>query len=771
MADKTYNITLPDGNTINVPAWASQETLEQLVSKLEEANVIDKNILSNLREIDVDSEALGKGIGVLYETVKQNTKNSQKNAEKISDNAEKLGKGVADTVNNLSNTEKPLSKMIDYAGMGITGGGKLLGKGLESLSGQGTVTSQRLESLTKVLGGITTSGLAYAGFVAGQVEQLADAQRVMIDSGAVFSDADDVGRLVDNIKQVGITYTKLSEIVSNYTRGIAYIGGSTADGARVFSNRLNVLMEDLEQFSDFGFSVDEIADAYAQYLNIARLQQLTDQRLADGSSSLDVGFQNLLAESSALSALTKQSRSDILGRIVTAFEDPKLSASLSVISQRDSSLANTVTEATKIFQTRATEGVESASGGLYSILQSALNEAVTNYRGRPEDFEITSFLNELDPTLTAALQASGILETMENAFKSGDIDALKNAVDIDLPRAILNMELSAQGQGELGQRLLALQTALILQQQELGQLQGKDQSEVQAATEELKKDIKGNAEGIAAVNNFSQTLLKVQSAITPNLQDASEVVRKFSETLKEGTETIQKVTGVEYSQTVINSKLSPERIERIQKAVADGEVLSAEDRELLEDMVIAVRRENRDFLSTVASNTAVGTGMGAGVGFLAGGIGAVPGAITGAIGGFIGGVANYLGAGDLLEDTANMSVSNSTLMSELLGYKPEDIIDAYKNTNENRFMGGPVEPGMSYTVGEKGPEQIIPMQPGYVVSTEDLEKLRKSDVDSSDYQSLVENRKRTLETMVSLENALRAFMLNKKINKTVSDYS
>lgn len=773
MADKIYNLVLPDGTSLTVPAWATEETLSQLTESLKQSNIIDNSILSKISDIKVDSDNLQSALKDYYESVQKTKRVGEEQAEAIQQSTESVARGIAGAVDSLANTEKPLSKMVEYAESGLKGVGSGLGRASEKLKKKFDVSGSQMSVLGDVLGGVTTAGAAYAGFVAGQVEQLAAAQKTMIDSGAIFRDASDIGSLVNRVKQTGITYTKLSEIVSQYTRGIAYVGDTTSEGAKTFVDRFENVMVDLEEFGDFGFSVDEIADAYAAYLETARLRQITDTTLANNSSALDMGFQNLLAESSALSTLTKESRGNILSRIVDAFQDSTLTAGLARMQERDPVLTQTLEEATKMFQTRATEDVERASGGLFSVLQTGLNQAVKNYAGRPEDFEITSFLREVDPVFVTALQKTGVLTSIEEALQSNNIPALKKAIDKDLPDAIKNMDLFTQGQTPAIKRLLDMGEAMVPFTQQFGALLEADQTEIDQITEDTKKAMADNAAGIAAINNFKTEFLKIQAAITPNLQDASEVVRMFTSTLSSATDIIQKVTGVEYSTFMIDQKLNdPERINRIEQAIANNEELTAEDRELLEDMAISVKRQERSFLGIMGSSIAAGTAIGAGVGMTALGAGAAPGAVLGAIGGTIGGLLNYFGAGDILEDASDMSVSDgSSIQGSIMGSDPEEIMKRYKELGiEQREMGGPVQAGKPYVVGENGPELMVPDNSGTIVPNNLMNQISSS-TSGENIQELLQSKRQTLQTMKNLQRVVEQMVQNSKTQRAVRDYS
>ena len=368
---------------------------------------------------------------------------------------------------------------------------------------------------------------------------------------------------------------------------------------------------------------------------------------------------------------------------------------------------------------------------------------------------------QIDPTLTAALQKTGVLDEIETALKTDNVGMLKKAVDIDLPNAILNMDLFTQSQTAVGKRLVDIQTAMIPFQQQFGALAEKDQTEIDSIIETTKKNMSENAAGVAAINNFKTEFLKIQAAITPNLQDASEVVRKFSSTLTEATEMIQKVTGLEYSDFVIESQISDsDRMANIRQRIAGDEQLTPEDRELLEDMVVNIRKSKREDLNATVKK------------YLAGpeGFESTSGSILAAI---VNSGINATGfLGDLLEDSADLSVSDgSSLLGDIIGSDPEAILEEYNKLKmQQRAFGGPVTAGQPYIVGERGPEIMVPRENGMIQPNNKISFAPAMD-NSSVIDEIIASKQHSLETMRNLERVVDQMLQNNKLNRTTRDYS
>ena len=75
MAGKdVYNITLPDGTTVPVPAWASESTLEMLVAQLDREYSLDKQLIKEIYNINIDTSSAEKKFKEAVEKIIKNQK-------------------------------------------------------------------------------------------------------------------------------------------------------------------------------------------------------------------------------------------------------------------------------------------------------------------------------------------------------------------------------------------------------------------------------------------------------------------------------------------------------------------------------------------------------------------------------------------------------------------------------------------------------------------------------------------------------------------------
>ena len=75
---KTTNILLPDGSTLQVPAWASETTLVAMAQQMQRTNVLTSEMLDGVKEMaDLDDETI-KAIHNTIEATKTNAETDAK---------------------------------------------------------------------------------------------------------------------------------------------------------------------------------------------------------------------------------------------------------------------------------------------------------------------------------------------------------------------------------------------------------------------------------------------------------------------------------------------------------------------------------------------------------------------------------------------------------------------------------------------------------------------------------------------------------------------
>lgn len=84
---KKNQIPLPDGTAVQLPAWASESTLEAMALQLQRANVLTDTLLGGVKELKEVDQAV---IDSVNATIKGVSANSKANADQAKDKKIKL---------------------------------------------------------------------------------------------------------------------------------------------------------------------------------------------------------------------------------------------------------------------------------------------------------------------------------------------------------------------------------------------------------------------------------------------------------------------------------------------------------------------------------------------------------------------------------------------------------------------------------------------------------------------------------------------------------
>ena len=113
MAAKIYNITLPDGTTVPLPAWATDETLRRLVAETTASKKLDEKLLKVLSGIVHETGSIDDILRDLKSATQREAKkreildkSTQRSVGRFTTAATKAAKGMGDT-------SKPLSTSLN----------------------------------------------------------------------------------------------------------------------------------------------------------------------------------------------------------------------------------------------------------------------------------------------------------------------------------------------------------------------------------------------------------------------------------------------------------------------------------------------------------------------------------------------------------------------------------------------------------------------------------------------------------------------------------
>lgn len=533
MAD--INIQIGD-QVIAVPEWATESTLQQLRASMQTNARFEKSLLKLMGTAGQSLEGVEKATKDMAQNVQRETKKRDKDNMQT---GRKVGRAFNGLINRFNQTEKPLTAMVDLVGdfgsglNGVIGG---LGKINNKFGGfMGTVS----KNLSKYGGPIMEAGLAYAGFVAAKVEQFADAQKTLIDAGAIFMEGGIEGfeQLRSRTYDAGISYDQLSKIVSGYGVALQSLSNGVSGGTDAFVNYFTAMNDTADAFGDFGMASGDMATAYAEYINVQRLTGRINKDTTDAQSKLNKGFTDLMLETSALAALTGENRSELLKRRMSALSEVDVAASLKILrNQSKEGSAQVLEEITKQLA-----DVAPHFGEIGATLTDALNREAFASANNIETFDIE---RTLDPITKGAINKAmpNLLDNINSAMQSGNIEGVTNMVR----DALLNVEQEQFGSALATKDTVAgmvreIQKSSILLDQAQGNLANMGKDELDAQKKITEEQLKASGEITKNFNNLTEGFLKAQDALTPSMDMASTTLKAFGDTLKAGADFIQGV--------------------------------------------------------------------------------------------------------------------------------------------------------------------------------------------------------------------------------------
>ena len=723
----THNIKLPDGTTVTVPSWATERTLEQLASILGKNNDLAALMVTQLGGLGKDADEFKESLERLR---KVKTKSVKKQTDDINRRTKDLGRTITGVMNKFQDTDKPLTAMVDMISDLGSAGGDAAGKLIKNSQSLGKFSGV-LGSVGKVMGDIGTAGAAYAGFVAGKIEQFAEVQRSLIDSGAIFFET---GQAFDDLRRrsydAGISYQQLGKVVSDYGVALQALGNGVTGGTDKFVAMFTDLNSAADSLGDFGLTSNDMATAYAEYIDVMRVTSGINRDTNKVQQDLQTGFTNLMVETTALASLTGENRSDILKRQMASLKDVEVAGGLSILRDRGQLGQAKVAESiAKQFALIAPE-----TGAIGKEFSAAFNNELLDASGNIGRFNIQ---NKLSKELQSAISKSmpGLLEKINNAVQTGKID---NAGTF-LTNAFMEVSQEQQGAGQaerggfidLFNQLKAASIALNLSK---GKLKGMTDADMEAQSNETKKKLAESGKSTVAMNTINAAFMKMQDSIIPDLSNASDALVNITETINAGADKISDFFGVSMT-TQRRMKMVDARIQQKANGIGDGAT-----KEELDDMVTYLREQERNDMVAAGGIEKVGGYLSKMVGVLGDPLEDFFGTGSKQDGQFgVGYSATELSSmyrqreGLLPATTTNKEqpattpTKTSPDISKLPGNGAADSVTPSESRQVRlagaRAAGGPVSAGSSYLVGEQGPEIIAPGNSGTVINNGGLKQI------------------------------------------------
>lgn len=534
MADKKYNIPVGD-NAIEIPAWASESTLEALSNQSANAVKLTGKLMNTVtKNKDLDDE--------IIEAVKTNTQiginNADVNQKEGKARTSLLVKGaqaVRDTASFFGDSEKPLTSLVKVT--------ETVVNKLKGTDGKLTAAASELDgpfkhfmkTTGKQMANVAVDiGLAWAGWNAAKFEQFAEVQKSMIDSGAVvFDTADAFNELYTDAFQSGLTYKTFSETVANFGGTMVGLGGDVSKGSQTMMKLFKRVELNVDELGDLGLTNKELLNTYAGYIEVQRLTGSLDRQLANGGEELESSFQNLVMEAGAVANLTALSRSEAMNKMLSALSDVNLAAGLTTLEDRGlEDTAGVVEDLTK--QLSLFQGI--GPSNLVDNIQLALARATSQFSGDMSNFNITQVLAGIDENAIALIEAiaPNMLDDINKAVReaeatNGEISATM-IFDI-LKSADLDKLAASAATGTLLGGAQDFQDTIILIMKNMAGLDG---VELEEESERLKALYAESGTATVAMNNMSKAFLTAQEFITLDMQTLASKLELTTEMLASG---------------------------------------------------------------------------------------------------------------------------------------------------------------------------------------------------------------------------------------------
>lgn len=535
MADN-YNIRLPDGTTVPLPAWARESTLRVLVDQMKIGGDLNNKLIKEVQSLNVDTDDLEQAIKTMFDRLEQ-VKQEETEIEKKSrlEYAKSFAKATTDIVDSFSDTSKPLTSAHAAAGKlakGLAGGASEMFKDSKFMQNATQFAQTNMGQAANIIG---DAAFAYAGFVAGQLENFAAVQQNMINAGAIFYDAS-VGfdDLRDMAVGTGITYKQLSEISNQYGTTLQVLGLGVSGGVTGFIEQFGALNEFADDFGDFGMSSEQMANAFIDYIDVERMTGRINNNTVLTTQQLQQGFSKLIMETTALASLTGMNRDELLAKQNAALRTPSTSAALIRLEKGG------FTEEAEKFQ-EVTRQIASFSDfmvdGMAESLQLALDKGLGDaaLRGDMASFDLRAALNAADPEgmLMPLLDRIGMIDDIEQAFSSDTpIEEINNMIAQSLAGAHESLSSIQVGSGDVlsayAAKVKEMTDKSIIANESLQTLLTGTPEEQKALIESMKGKMNTAGQATVALNDLTRMFLEAQAALTVDLDYSADVARSLT---------------------------------------------------------------------------------------------------------------------------------------------------------------------------------------------------------------------------------------------------
>lgn len=314
MAGSKHTIEIA-GQAVEVPAWASEEQLKELIA-------IDKGNLASLSALLQNNKAVSNRqiaenkrlLGGVQKSIDDSTGSQKKDDAKIFKSLRDLlsvNKLQAAAAKKSREIEKAqvdnLNNAVKNMGTGISKSAKDLATGVQKVDLKGIATA---------VGSIAGMGTA-AGFAVGMIEGFAKNLTELMNTGVGLSTS--LSDLRSDAASAGLDLASYGKIINGNSRAIKAMGSSTDDGARNFAALSKQLRNSARDVGQFGLSNTEYNEILAEEIEIRRRGGMSQAQITD---SVNKSMNELMSETTALASITGQDRREMLRNRQAVLSDP-----------------------------------------------------------------------------------------------------------------------------------------------------------------------------------------------------------------------------------------------------------------------------------------------------------------------------------------------------------------------------------------------------------------------------------------------------------------
>ena len=542
---KIHNITMPDGSTIPVPAWATEDTMSRVAGFMAASNKVDQKFLGLMKGLGADVNDLQKEISGLVSGVKQTTKN--KTALDAAEATSKGYKTVANSIMKASNffgdAEKPMTSLVSAAGE-LHGGIKNLDKGfLAKLMPAGGNLSKFFDKFGGTLDVAADAGLALLGWNAAKFEQFAEAQKLALEAGAIFyNSGDQFDELYSRSMDAGVSYNIMMEAVNQFGGTLTGLGGSVSAGTDNFVHMFDNLNEMADSFGDLGLSSKDMLNQYGQFLEYARLSGRLGGATLDAGDKINKAFINLQIEATGLANLTALSKSEAMSRQLAAMTEP-----LTVLGKQSLEDQGLTAQASIVDTFVKQLGLIAPEAPEFQGVLDALSRELAETSSNIESFDIG---RRLDGNLRGALDTAlgtDFIPTLNEAIRTG------NMANADAETFIINSlanvsqeKLASAGaaSGSILRLVQDIQASGFMIEKNFSNYLSMSQSEREKYQQETAKAMETSGKSVVIMNEATKQFYQLQDSLTFPMQTTADTFEYIADGLTKGAKMIKEFFGL-----------------------------------------------------------------------------------------------------------------------------------------------------------------------------------------------------------------------------------